>query len=455
MYSFLPHTDEIRNQMISEANLGSIEDLFASITSAARCAQSLNLPEGLSELEVEQKLTSLSKQNNTDFISFLGGGTYNRFSPACIGAITSRAEFLTSYTPYQPEISQGSLQVMYEYQSMICNLTGMDSANASVYDGASACAEAIAMACRITKKFKTLVSQTINPQSLEVIKTYCYGNNIEVELIPEKDGKTDIDYIKNIENLDDYASLLVQTPNFLGVVEQSKQIAELISEKKLLFIVSADISSLAVLESPANAGADICVGDVQSLGIPMALGGPHGGFISCKTKYVRQLPGRIVGMTVDKEGKRAFTLTLQAREQHIRREKATSNICSNQALIALSATVYLSLVGYEGLKEVILLSAKNAHYLAGKINKIAGFNVLFNDFLYEFVVQVDPKVSCSNLLVYLKHKNILGGIKIERDFDQFKNCILVATTEKTTESDMKALIAGLKEVRDKYCLEEA
>ncbi|MDD3149514.1 MAG: aminomethyl-transferring glycine dehydrogenase subunit GcvPA [Candidatus Gastranaerophilales bacterium] len=454
MKNFLPHTDQIRNQLAKEANLDSIDSLFDSINDSVKFKNDLNLPDGISELEAQKKLKKLANKNNSDCINFLGGGTYNKFIPACISAITSRTEFLTSYTPYQPEASQGTLQAMYEYQSMICNLTGMDVSNASVYDGATACAEAVLMVCRISKKSKVLIAETLNQQYLQVIKTYCFGGDIEVKIIPEINGEIDFNYLSNLTNIDEFAAILIQTPNYFGNVENSKKIGDFITKNKLKLIVCADISSLAVLEVPVNFGADIVVGDIQTLGIPMAFGGPHAGYMACKQQYARQLPGRIVGMTLDKAGNRAYTLTLQTREQHIKREKATSNICSNQALVALAATIYLSVMGYNGLKQAILLSAQKAKNLSEKINNIKGFKVLYNNFLYEFVVKVDEKISVEILLNELKENNILAGINLKKYFKQYKNSILVCTTEMNTDKEIDFYIEKLQEISTKYNLED-
>ncbi|MFH0702511.1 MAG: aminomethyl-transferring glycine dehydrogenase subunit GcvPA [bacterium] len=459
MYNYLPHTHKVREKMLRDIELDSIEDLFKNINPKITDDNKKSvIPEGLSELEARKKLISLAKKNLSisDCISFLGGGIYNRYIPACVNTIVERSEFLTSYTPYQPEVSQGTLQVMYEYQSMICNITGMDVANASVYDGATACAEAILMASRLTKKTKALLSSTINPYYKRVIETYCYGADIELDYLPFKDGKTDINRIDKefLESLNEYACILIQNPNYLGCIEDVFEISEICKKlkSKSLFIVCADPVSLGVLESPSKYGADIIVGDIQPLGISMAFGGPHGGFIACKSDYLRQLPGRIAGMTKDRDGERAFTLTLQAREQHIRRGKATSNICTNQALMALAATVYLSVTGPEGIKEIALISTQQAHYLADKINKISGFKILFSNFLYEFVMKIDNKIGSDKLIEELEARNILPGIRLDDKFESFKNHILVSVTEMNDINDLHSFLNGLKEISIKYKL---
>lgn len=430
MYNFLPHTDSSRKELLDEIGLKSIEDLFSNIPVKSG---GLNLPEGLSEFETKRRLQQLAGKNKQNCTSFLGGGTYNRYVPACVGTIIERSEFITAYTPYQPEVSQGTLQAIYDYQSMLCNLTGMDVANASVYDGATACAEAVLMACRITKKEKALISYALNPNYKKVIETYCYGAGIKIE------------YFKGFEeiSLDDCACVLVQNPNYLGRVENLAEISEKIRDSKAKFIICADIVSLALLKAPSEYNADIVVGDLQPLGLGMNFGGPHCGFIACKNEYLRQMPGRIVGLTKDKNGNDAFTLTIQTREQHIKREKATSNICSNQALMALAATVYLSVVGAEGLKEVADISAQRARYLAEKLSQINGISVLYSDFLYEFVIKLDS-MPVEDFITKLEAQNILAGIPLGKEFPEFKNCLLVAVTEMNEVKDIDRFIEVAK-----------
>ncbi|MEI7473816.1 MAG: aminomethyl-transferring glycine dehydrogenase subunit GcvPA [bacterium] len=463
MYNYLPHTDSVRSEMLQTTGLSSVDDLFANIPEAVKIdlnnKSKFPLKEGLSEMEAKKRLSELASRNlNTNkCISFLGGGVYNRYIPSCISAIVGRGEFLTSYTPYQPEVSQGTLQAMYEYQSMICNLTGMDVSNASVYDGASACAEAILMAARITKRSQILIPSTINPEYKAVIETYCYGEGIEVEYLPMKDGITDLvrleEFISDIES-NDYACILLQSPNYFGCIEEVAKISELAHKIKAKLILCADPVSMAILKSPADCGVDIVVGDVQSLGIPMAFGGPHGGFIACKEAYLRQIPGRIAGMTIDRDGERAFTLTLQAREQHIRRAKATSNICSNQALVALSASIYLAVMGPQGMQEIAEISIQKAHYLANKINEIQGFKLMFNNFLNEFIIKIDNSLPVKELISELENNKILTGINLEEKFDSFKNCLLVAVTEMNDTSDLYSLIGKLREISADYKLKD-
>ena len=441
MHNFLPHTDETRQEMLNEIGLNSTEGLFSNIPKEAR-VNSLNIPEGLSELEAKKHLVELANKNQIaqNCISFLGGGTYNKYIPTCINSIIQRSEFITAYTPYQPEVSQGTLQVIYDYQSMLCNLTGMDVANASVYDGATACAEAVLMASRITKKTKALVSYVLNPDYKQVIETYCYGAGIEIEYLELSEGKTTF---SDDKNLDDYACVLIQNLNYLGCVENLIEISEKITNSKAKLIICADIISLAVLKKPSEYNADIVVGDLQQLGIGMNFGGPHCGFIACKNAYLRQIPGRIVGLSKDRDDNDAFTLTIQTREQHIKREKATSNICSNQALMTLIATIYLSVVGPEGLKEIANISTQRAHYLADKLNEIEGIKVLYPDFLNEFVIKIDS-ILADELIKKFEAENILAGINLSNKFKELENCILLAVTEMNDTQDIDKFIGVLK-----------
>lgn len=406
MKNFLVHNKDIKHEMLESIGLSSIEDLFKQIPQKARMGE-LDLPDAVSEMEAQRTVKSLAKKNNADFISFIGGGTYNKFIPACISQVANRFEFLTAYTPYQPEISQGTLQVMYEFQTMICRLTGMDISNATMYDGATACAEAILMAVRISKKNKALVSNKLNPEYIDVIKTYCWASDIELEFFDEIP-----------ENTEAYACVLVQNPDFYGEIGEY-------SHPQALFIVCVDVSSLSILEPPKD--ADIVVGDIQTLGIPMSFGGPHAGFIACKEKFMRQIPGRLAGKTLDADGNPAYCLTIQTREQHIKREKATSNICSNQALIGLCATLYLTVTGEKGFRQAGFLSAKNAHTLAEKLSE-KGIRVLNKNFYNEFVIEVD---NSDRFLTKLKDNGIIGGLKLN------DKQILVCATEMNTEEDIE------------------
>ena len=412
MKNFLVHDEKTRAEMLENIGLKNIEDLFEQIPTSARIPE-LKLENPLSEMEVQKRIKALAKKNKTEYISFLGGGVYNKFIPAAISQVANRFEFLTAYTPYQAEIAQGTLQIMYEFQTMIARLTGMDIANATVYDGATACAEAILMAVRIKKSNKVLVSKNINPEYLDVIKTYTWAGDIEVEIFDEIP-----------ENTADYACVLIQNPDFYGEIREIKTV-------DTLLIVCTDISTLSILKPPVD--ADIVVADIQTLGMPMSFGGPHAGVIACREKYMRQMPGRLAGRTVDKDGEQAFTLTIQTREQHIKREKATSNICSNQALMGLWANLYLSLLGEKGFRQAGYLSAKNAHLLSEKLS-LHGVKTLNKNFFNEFVIEVpDADV----FLAKLKEKNILGGLKLD------DKKILVAATEMNTDEEIELYIKSL------------
>ncbi len=416
MNNFLALNEQTRSEMLESIGKSSVEELFSQIPQEARM-QTLDLPEALNEMQTQRAVKKLAKTNNSDYIYFVGAGTYNKFIPAVVGQIAQRYEFLTAYTPYQPEIAQGTLQVMYEFQSLICRLTGMDISNASVYDGATATAEAVIMAKRVSKKNKVLVSDTINPEYLKTVQTYAWANGIELEMFDVMP-----------ENVADYAGVVIQNPNFYGEIKEIKK------PEGALLIVITDVSSLALLKPPAEYGADIVVGDIQPLGIPMSFGGPHAGFMACTEKLMRQLPGRLAGKTLDADGNVAYTLTIQTREQHIKREKATSNICSNQALIALCATVYLSLLGEKGFKQASFLSSKNAHELAKKLQEI-GVKVLSKDFYNEFLIEVEY---ADEFLAKLKNNGIIGGYKID------EKTILVCATEMNSEEDIELYINSVK-----------
>lgn len=431
MNNFLAHNKKTRKEMLESISVKSVDELFNIIPKFAR-TDKFDLPEALSEMQAQREVKSLANKNKSDLSLFLGAGVYNHFIPAAIGQVAQRFEFLTAYTPYQPEISQGSLQIMYEFQSMICNLTGMDVSNASVYDGGSACAEAILMASRITKREKVLVSELINPEYKKVIETYCRYIGIEINYLNSKDFNTDFSTFEEKIKTQEYACILVQSPNFYGSIEtiDFKKVLEI---SGTLLVVCVDISSLSILKSPGEYGADIVVGDIQPLGIPMSFGGPHAGFMACREKFMRQIPGRIAGRTIDSEGQQAFTLTIQTREQHIKREKATSNICSNQALVALCATLYLSLLGKKGFKQAGILSAKNAHELSKKLIE-KGIKTLNKDFYNEFVVETPDS---DKFLSNLKTKNILGGLKLDN------TKVLIASTEMNSAQDIEDYIQAI------------
>ncbi len=408
MKNFLVHDNQTTQQMCKEIGIKSTEELFSQIPQDVRMS-GINLSEGLSEMEVQRVIKKLAKENKSDHINFAGGGIYNKFVPACVSQVAGRFEFNTAYTPYQPEISQGTLQVMYEFQTMIARLTGMDIANATVYDGGTACAESILMACRISKKYKVCVLNSLNPEYKKVIKTYTDPQSIIVDWVDEIPVTTT-----------DYACVLIQTPDYYGEIIEPQTTVD------CLLIVCTDPSSLALLKPPSEYNADIVVGDIQTLGIPMNFGGPTAGFMACREKFMRQLPGRLAGRTVDKDGKQAFCLTIQTREQHIKREKATSNICSNQALIGLCATLYLSVMGEKGFCQASYLSAENAHKLSEKLAE-KGIKTLNKNFFNEFVIEVTDS---EKFLKNLKDVGILGGIKID------STKVLVAATEMNTDEEI-------------------
>lgn len=412
MKNFIAHTDEIREQMLQEISCSSVDDLFKQIPVKFK---NFNMSNPLSELETQRRIKTLAKKNKTEYANFIGGGVYNKFIPAAVNYVAQRFEFLTAYTPYQPEISQGTLQIIYEYQTMISRLTGMNIANASMYDGGSACAEAVLMAHRIAKgkKNKALISNRLNPEYKEVIKTYCWAQEIELEWFDEIP-----------ENVSEYFAVLVQYPDYYGEITP-------IVKPNTTLIVCANLSALSVIEPPRE--ADIVVGDIQPLGIPMNFGGPHAGYMACREAYMRQMPGRLVGRTVDADGKQAFTLTIQTREQHIKREKATSNICSNQSLIALSATLYLSLLGEKGFKQTGIISANLAHALS-RMLKGKCIRTMNKNFFNEFVIEVED---ADRYLAKLKEANILGGIKLD------DRRVLVCATEMNTEEDILNYIEAL------------
>ena len=385
-------------------------------------------------MEVRQLFEQLGAQNQ-QLTCFAGAGVYDHYTPSVIPYLLSRSEFLTSYTPYQAEISQGTLHYIFEYQSMMAELTGMDISNASMYDGTTATAEAVMMAVAAGKKQNTvLVSETVDPKTVEVVKTYAHFHGIDIKMIPQSENVTHKERMTQMLGANDVAAIVVQQPNYFGVVEDYSGFAEAAHEKKALFIMNSIIADLAVLKTPGEWGADIAVGDAQSLGIPMQFGGPYLGYMCCTEKLIRKMPGRIVGKTLDNRGQRAFVLTLQAREQHIRRQKATSNICSNQSLMALWVTVYLSLMGKQGLREAAELSYAGAHYLCERLVATGYFSLVFDQpFFNEFVVRYDGDVDA--LQRRFVENGIFGGIKVA------DNQVMFAVTEKRTKEEIDQLVS--------------
>ena len=437
MGGYVPNTKEQRQDMLKAIGLSSMEDLFVDIPQEVRLKGELEIPQGKSELEVKREMEDLAGKNRVFRTIFRGAGAYRHYIPAAVTSIISKENFLTAYTPYQAEVSQGILQSIFEYQTMICDLTGMNASNASVYDGASAAAEGVAM-CRERKRAKALISGATSPYVIQTIQTYCHGNGMEMEVIPEKDGKTDWEKLK--ARLDSgTACVYIQHPNFYGNLEDAKEIGELTHEAGAKFVMGVNPISLGMLKTPAEYGADVAVGEGQPLGLPLAFGGPYIGFMACTDKMMRRLPGRIVGQTKDRNGKTGYVLTLQAREQHIRREKASSNICSNQALCALAVTVYLSSMGNEGLREAALQSASKAHYLSKELETIGYHTENQGTFFHEFVTT--SKVSAKETLDALEAQGILGGYPLD------EHRILWCCTEVNTKEEMDDVIRILKEVQ--------
>lgn len=439
-------TDRDRKEMLEVIGVSSIEELFADIPENLRASANLEkLGAPLSELETRRLMNSLAGKNVTSEIapSFLGAGSYDHFIPAVVPAITSRGEFMTAYTPYQAEVSQGTLQVIYEFQTLLCQLTAMEMANASLYDGATALAEAIIMATAATKRNRVLLPRAVNPFYRQVSQSYTQGLPLELEEVEYSDGVTSLSSIE--EKLgDDVAAVVIQQPNFFGSLEDVKKVGEAAHAKGALLIVVFNPTTLGVLPPPGEQGADIAVGEGQPLGIAPQLGGPGVGLFCCKQKYARLAPGRLVGLTTDEKGNPGFTLTLQTREQHIRREKATSNICSNQALCALAATVYLSAMGPQGLKDAASQSHCKAHYLADRLSTLGGFERAFGaSFFHEFAIRCPRPVSEINAT--LKEKNILGGYDLGREYSELQNVMLLCCTEKRTREEIDALVAALGE----------
>ncbi|HSH36377.1 aminomethyl-transferring glycine dehydrogenase subunit GcvPA [Schnuerera sp.] len=448
MYPYIPNTKDDEKRMLEYIGLDSAEDLFSDIPDNVKFKRELNLKPSMSELEVSRKMLELSQKNSStnELTCFLGAGAYDHYIPSIVGHITSRSEFYTSYTPYQAEISQGTLQYIFEYQTLIANLTGMDVSNASLYDGGTAVAEAAFMASNITRRNQILISKTVNPESIEVLKTYAHLQGIEVIEIEEKNGVTNLDMLKD-QLSDKTAAVIVQSPNFFGIIEDLEAVEKIAhSQKRTLFITSVDPISLGILKSPGSLGADVVVGEGQPLGIPLQFGGPYLGFIAVNKAHMRKLPGRIVGETIDEDGNRAFVLTLQAREQHIRREKATSNICSNQGINTLAAAVYLTTLGKKGLREVALQATQKAHYAFNEITKSGKYKPLFDKpFFKEFAVTSD--MSADNISKGLLDENILGGYSLEKDYPQYKNGVLFAVTEKRTKEEIDKLSSVLEGIK--------
>lgn len=433
-FKYFPHTEQDLHEMLNRVGVKSLDDLYADVPESIRLKGDYDLPEAMSEIEVRQFFDKLC-HNDKQLVCFAGAGVYDHYTPSIIPYIIERSEFLTSYTPYQAEISQGTLHYIFEYQTMMARLTGMDISNASMYDGTTATAEAVMMAAAAAKKADTvLVSETVDSKTVAVIKTYAHFHGINIKMIKQDNGVTDIAELKqNIDN-GGVAGVVVQQPNRYGIIEDYTGVADACHDKKALFIMNSVAADLALLKTPSEWGADIAVGDGQSLGIPMSFGGPYVGYLCCTEKLMRKMPGRIVGQTQDSRGNRAFVLTLQAREQHIRRQKATSNICSNESLMALFVTIYMSVMGKQGLKEAAEMSYAGAHYLCDELLKTGHFKLSYNrPFFNEFCVKYDGDVDA--LRRKLEENGILGGVKIADDE------IMFAVTENRTKEETDKLIS--------------
>ena len=437
-FKFFPHTKEEIEQMLKQAGMNSLDDLYADVPEQIRFRGEYDLPEPMSETEIRSLFEKLGEKNRRLTV-FAGAGCYDHYTPAVVPNIISRSEFLTSYTPYQAEISQGTLHYIFEYQSMMAELTGMDVSNASMYDGSTATAEAAIMALASTKKTDTvLVSASVDPKVLNVVKTYAHFHGFNVELIAENDGATDKAQMDARLEKGGVAGVIVQQPNYHGIVEDFSGFADSCHAHKSLFIVNSVAADLALLKTPGEWGADVAVGDGQSLGIPMAFGGPSVGYMCCTEKLMRKMPGRIVGKTVDNRGQRVFVLTLQAREQHIRRQKATSNICSNESLMALFVTIYMSVMGKEGVKEAAQMSYDGAHYLHDALIATGLFSDKYErPFFNEFCVKYNGDVD--RLQQRFIENGILGGVKVDT------NTLMFAVTEKRTKEEIDKLVNIAKE----------
>lgn len=436
MGSYIPSTREERLSMLESIGMHSFDELYADIPEKLRFKNGLSLPSGLSELEVSRKMEEIAEKNTQFTHIFRGAGSYHHYIPAIVKQVTSKEEFITAYTPYQAEISQGLLQSIFEYQTMICELTGMDVSNASVYDGATAAAEAAAM-CRDRKRGTICVSASVDPKILSVIRTYCFGSGAPLVVLPEKEGLTDLESWNSMDT-SSIACLIIQTPNYYGLVEDGAAIADAVHASGAKLIASCNPIALGLLETPGEFGADIAVGEGQPLGLPMGFGGPYLGFMASTKDMMRKLPGRIVGQTTDVDGKRAYVLTLQAREQHIRREKASSNICSNEALCAMTAAVYLSAMGSAGLEKVASSCMANARYLLEGLTALGFTRKYTGEFFHEFVTicPCDAAVLSEKLAA---HGYLSGLVTGQKE-------MLWCTTEMNTRSEIDGLLAVIKEV---------
>ena len=435
MGSYVPSTPAERQQMLEAIGLKDYRDLYKDVPEEMYLDRPLNIPAGMSELEVRRAVTAMAEKNTRFSTILRGAGAYDHVIPSIVSYIPAKEEFLTAYTPYQAEMSQGVLQSIFEYQTMICELTGMDVSNASVYDGATAAAEAAAM-CRDRKRTVTLISGAAHPDTIATVRTYCYGTGHELRVVPCKDGMTDPDALREMLT-PDVASFYVQQPNFFGQFEDGEGLGQAVHAAGALYIMGCNPIALGIMKTPRDCGADIAVGEAQPLGLPLSYGGPYLGYMASTSKLMRKLPGRIVGETVDAKGERAYVLSLQAREQHIRREKASSNICSNEALCALTAGLYLSVMGPKGLAEAARQSMSKAHYLASKLCSLPGVSLKYQGPYFHEFVTVLPKAE--EVLSALQANGILGGLPIESG-------VLWCVTEKVSRAQLDKAVAIVKEV---------
>lgn len=440
VHRYFPHTPDDIELMLKTCGARSLNDLYADVPESLRLKKAYNLPAAMSEMRIRDYFDSLSAKNKS-LVCFAGAGAYDHYTPAAIGSLLSRSEYLTAYTPYQPEISQGTLQYIFEYQSMMASLTGLDVSNASLYDGATATAEAMLMAVNAArKKRRILISGTVNPEVMAVCDTYARYQNIALEVVPIKNGVTDRRELELALESGDVAGVIAASPNFYGVLEDFTGWSDMIHAHKGLFIINAPAIALAAIRTPGEWGADIAVGDAQSLGMPLNFGGPYLGYMTAKQALIRKLPGRIVGATTDEKGQRVFVLTLQAREQHIRREKATSNICSNQGIMTLHAAIYMSLMGPEGLRRVIALSCDAAHHLAHRLAHTGKMRMSHpgQPFLNEFAMTMADGLTTGHVLKALEEGGILGGVAID------EHELLIACTEKRTPEEIDRYVEIIK-----------
>lgn len=439
MRSYVPNTVEERREMLKTLGLSEMDELFADIPAELKLNRELDLPAPMSEMELRQLITGYVLQNDEACLLFRGAGAYHHYIPALIPQLISRSEFYTAYTPYQAEMSQGLLQSIFEYQTMICELTGMDVSNASVYDGATAAAEAAAM-CRERKRRVTLISGAAHPDTINTVRTYCYGTGDELRVVPAKDGKTDLEALASMLD-EEVASFYVQQPNFFGLFEDAEALGQAVHQAGARYIMGCNPIALAVMKTPRDCGADIAVGEGQPLGLPLGCGGPYLGYMAATDKLMRKLPGRIVGETTDHQGRRAYVLSLQAREQHIRREKASSNICSNEALCALTAGLYMATMGPDGMAEAAEQSMAKAHYLEKALCALPGVEPVYGGaYFHEFVLKMPRS---QELLEALDRRGILGGLPLGDDR------VLWCATEKVSRRELDEAVSIVKEVLDK------